>query len=94
MDNYFKKGFFLGAGLLTILLILTAIYLARGLNLDKKLTAWVKEANIYKDKGFDRYLDNPMDKIPNTDFVMEQLENRVKIYRFEYMRRLKITESL
>jgi len=94
MDSYFKKGFFFGAGFLTVLLIPTSIYLARGFYLEKKLTACVKEANDYKDKWFDRYLKDPTTKIPNTDLVMEQLDNRVKICRYKYMRKLKITESL
>ena len=64
MDNYFKKGFFFGAGVLTVLLIPTAIYLARGLYLDKKLSACVKEANDFKDKRFDRYLNNPTESYP------------------------------
>ena len=94
MDNYFKKGFFFGAGVLTVLLIPTAIYLARGLYLDKKLSACVKEANDFKDKRFDRYLNNPTGKLPNTDAIMERTENMIKICRFKYMRRLKLTESL
>ena len=90
MDNYFKKGFFFGAGFLTVLLIPTAIYLARGIYLDKKLTACVKQANDYKDKWFNTYLDNPTGKIPNTDFVMEQTSNIVKICRYKYVRKLTI----
>ena len=94
MNSYFKKGFFFGAGFLTVLLIPTTIYLARGHYLDKKLSACVKEANDFKDKMFDRYLNMPGSKIPNTDAFMEQTDNMIKICRYKYMRRLKITESL
>ena len=78
MDSYFKKGFFFGAGFLTVLLIPTSIYLARGFYLEKKLTACVKEANDYKDKWFDkwfdRYLKDPTTKITNTDLDMSLIQ--------------------
>jgi len=74
------------------LFISTAIYLRRVLYLDKKLSACVKEANDYKDKWFDRYLKDPTEKIPNTDLVMEQTENMVKICRYKYIRKLTIND--
>ena len=94
MDNYFKKGFFFGAGVLTALLIPTTIYLARGLYLDKKLSACVKEANDYEDKIVDIHLNKPNGDLSDLDFVFENTENKVKICRYKYMRRLKLTESL
>ena len=94
MNNDFKKGFFFGAGVLTALLIPTTIYLARGLYLDKKLSACVKEANNYKDKIVDIHLNKPNGDLSDLDFVFENTENKVKICRYKYMRRLKLTESL
>ena len=89
MDSYFKKGFFFGAGFLTVLLIPTSIYLARGLYLEKRLTACVKEANDYKDEWVKKYLKN---QISDTDFVMEQADNMVRLCRYKYVRRLTINK--
>ena len=91
MDNYFKKGFFFGAGFLTVLLIPTAIYLARGFYLDKKLSACVKEANDFKDERVKKWLAVP-GGISQTDLIFEQHESMVKICRYKYIRKLTINK--
>ena len=90
MDNYFKKGFFFGAGFLTVLLIPTAIYLARGIYLDRKLSACVKEANDYKDKIVNIHLSKPDADLSDLDFTFENTENKIKICRYNYVRKLTI----
>ena len=92
MNNYFKKGFSFGAGFLTVLLIPTAIYLARGFYLDKKLSACVKEANDYKDKITDVILNKPNGDLSGLDFVFENTENMVKICRYKYIRKFTIND--
>ena len=92
MNNDFKKGFFFGAGVLTALLIPTTIYLARGLYLDKKLSACVKEANDYKDKIVDIHLNKPNGDLSDLDFVFENTENMVKICRYKYIRKFTIND--
>ena len=89
MNNDFKKGFFFGAGVLTVLLIPTSIYLARGFYLDKKLTACVKEANDYKDEEVKKWLAVP-GGMSQTDLIFEQHETMVKICRYNYVRKLII----
>ncbi len=93
MDSYFKKGFFFGAGFLTVLLIPTSIYLARGFYLDKKLAVCVKEANDFKDERVEKWLAVP-GGMSQMDLIFEQQENMLSICRYKYMRKLKITESL
>ena len=92
MNNDLKKGFFFGAGVLTVLLIPTSIYLARGLYLDIKLSACVKEANDYKDRILGAYLNNPTGDLPDTDFVVEQTTNMVKICRYKYIRKFTVND--
>ena len=92
MNNDFKKGFFFGAGVLTVLLIPTTIYLARGLYLDKKLSDCVKEANDYKDKITDVILNKPNGDLSRLDFVFENTENMVKICRYKYIRKFIIND--
>ena len=90
MNNDFKKGFFFGAGVLTVLLIPTTVYLVRGLYLDRKLSACVKEANDYKDKIVNIHLNKPDADLSDLDFTFENTENRIKICRYNYVRKLVI----
>ena len=94
MDNYFKKGFFFGAGVLTVLLIPTTIYLARGFYLDKKLSACVREANDYKDMMIEKKkIDSDPDAFGRwVDMVVEQTDNMLKICRYKYIRKLTIND--
>ena len=89
MNNDFKKGFFFGAGVLTVLLIPTTVYLGRGIYLDKKLTACVKEANDYKTEEVKKWLAVP-GGMTQTELIYEQHDYMVKICRHNYVRKLII----
>ena len=47
---------------------------------------------IKKDRILGAYLNNPTGDLPDTDFVVEQTTNMVKICRYKYIRKFTVND--